>query len=273
MIVTTRDDVVRLSGALVKNQWFTIKAAANVLLQSHPQGIIINCAEMTHVSEEGAKTFLEAIKDIQAAGARIIVSNLPQEVMDVLRSVPGVRSQLPVAATEEEARRSLLLSGAAPGAGVERQVVEGGIVVPILPGLDIDYALVTAGRLARETRAAVHVVYLLEIARHLPLSAPLLEEEASARATLDQTAQQARKQHLQVATHLERVRDPNEGLLQLLKSYHAGYVVLGVAIDHSAEEFSLHEMANTVMHRATCGVLITRKPMPNGDGNSRANGH
>src|SRR5260221_6268820 len=111
MIVTTRGDMVGLSGALVKNQWMTIKAAANLLLKEHPEGIIIDCSELDNVSEEGAKTFLDAMRDIQAAGARIVVCSLPENVMQVLRTVRTVRSQLPIASCLEEARASLRLSG------------------------------------------------------------------------------------------------------------------------------------------------------------------
>ena len=101
MIIETKDDVVRLSGSLHKNQWLTIKAAANLLLQQHPEGIIVDCARLEEISEDGAKTFLEAMRDIEAARSRIIVANLPEKVLAVLKSVPGVRSQLPIAESVE----------------------------------------------------------------------------------------------------------------------------------------------------------------------------
>src|SRR5437879_2535309 len=107
MIVTGKNDIVQLSGALHKNQWLTIKATARLLLQQHSQGILIDCSELTEVSEEGTKTFLEAMRDIQGEGARIVLVNLPDNVLQVMRCVPGVRSQLPIAKSEEEARASL----------------------------------------------------------------------------------------------------------------------------------------------------------------------
>jgi anti-anti-sigma regulatory factor/nucleotide-binding universal stress UspA family protein len=260
MIVTSSEDVVRLSGALVKNQWLTIKAAANLLLQSHPQGIIIDCAELTNVSEDGAKTFLEAIKDIQAAGARIVVCNLPVDVLRVVRSVPGVRSQLPIANSVEEARASLRLGGEAPKTDAEHKSAPGGIVIPLLPGLDIDYALTIACRLARDLKAPVHIVYLLEVARHLPLSSPLGEAEAAAQIALAQAAQLARKVSLVPNAHLERVRDVEEGLLQLLKTYQAGYVVMG-AFAEPVDADRFYELVNALLRRAPCNVLIGRKAM------------
>ena len=55
------------------------------------------------ISEDGAKTFLEAMRDIEAAKSRILVVSLPQQVLAVCKTVPGVRSQLPIADTIEDA--------------------------------------------------------------------------------------------------------------------------------------------------------------------------
>jgi len=107
MIVEARNDTVNLLGALTKNHWQTIKAAANLLLKRNPSGIIINCAGITECTEEGAETFADAQSYIQRHGARIVLCDIPDHVMEVLRRVPGVRSQLPVACTMAQARASL----------------------------------------------------------------------------------------------------------------------------------------------------------------------
>src|ERR1051325_11176998 len=101
MIVSSHSDSVLLRGALHRNEWLTIKALAKLHLQQHSQGILIDCTGLTDVSADGAKTFLEAMHDIQSEGARIIVVNLPDNVLDMIRSVPGVRSQLPIARSIE----------------------------------------------------------------------------------------------------------------------------------------------------------------------------
>lgn len=261
MIITTKDDIVRLSGALVKNHWLTIKAAATQLLQDHPQGIIIDCAELGHVSEDGAKTFLEAVKDIQAAGARIVVCNLPDNVLQVVRSVPGVRSQLPIAHSVEEARASLRLSSSAP-AVAEQELGEKGIVIPLMPGLDVDHAINIAAQVAREYRAPIHLVYLLVVARNLPLDTPLPAEEEAANRMLAQAAQAARKFNIPHVAHLERVRDPEEGILQVIKSSKAAHAILS---GHQTEEEGdrFHSLVDVLLHRAPCNVLIARRA-PNG---------
>src|SRR5438874_4763032 len=212
MIVASKDDVVQLSGFLHKNQWLTIKATAKLLMKDHPEGILIDCSGLSEISADGAKTFADAMRDIQGEGARIIVCCLPDNVLQVIRTVPGIRSQLPIAGSVEEARSSLRLGGSASGITAEKTASAHGVVVPIFPALDVDYALTIAARLARDIRSNVHLIYLLEVARHLPLMTPMGEEEATANRLLGQGLQTAKRLNLPVTTHLERVRDTQEGL-------------------------------------------------------------
>ena len=126
MIIETRGHVVHLSGSLHKNQWMSIRAAANLLLHDHPQGIIVDCAGLENISEDGARTFLEAMRDIESARARIIVASLPQNVLTVIKTVPGVRSQLPIAASVEAARASLKVQRRAPDPAPQPMPIEAG---------------------------------------------------------------------------------------------------------------------------------------------------
>ncbi len=261
MIISSKDDVVQLSGQLHKNQWLTIKATAGLLLKQHPEGILIDCSELTDISEDGAKTFLDAMRDIEREGSRIILCALPANVLQVIRTVPGVRSQLPIANSVEEARSSLRLSTKSPSSAQERTATVGGIVVPILPELDVDYAVAIAGRLAKDLRSTVHLVYFLEVARNLPLATPLPEEETTANRMLEQAIAAAKKHGLMAVTHLERVRDVQEGVLHALKSYHALYVVLGAFADRPEDDL-FHALVDLLLHRAPCNVLIGRKALP-----------
>jgi anti-anti-sigma regulatory factor len=256
MIVATRDDIVRLSGALVKNQWLTIKAAANLLLREHPEGIIIDCGGLTHVSEEGTKTFLEAMRDIKAAGARILVANLPDEVMQVIRSVPGVRSQLPIASSVEEARASLRLGGVPVEA--ERATPEGGILIPLLEKLDVEYALLVAARIHRDLHLPVTLACPLVVARNLPIGAPLPEEETAANKALEQAALAARKLNMPVSRHVERVRDAEEGLLQMIRHFKVSHVIVSAYADRLRDE-SFMKLMDLLFQRAPCNVLIGRR--------------
>lgn len=266
MIIETRDDVVKLSGSLHKNQWLTIKAAANLLLHDHPQGIIVDCAELEEISEDGAKTFLEAMRDIEAAKARIIVANLPKNVMAVCRSVPGVRSQLPIADSVEEARASLRVASRSAASSVtinapRRSAV---ILVPLLADLDLAYGAHLAGRLAKDGKSELRLIYFLEVARTLPLNAPLLEEEKAAQESLAQAMQYARQWNAPAYEHVERVREASESILTAIKTHNANIVVIGAASEPLGGDNHdmFHELVDTLLHRAPCEVVIGRLQSP-----------
>ena len=107
MIVDARANRVTLYGELNSNQWLTIKAAATLLLKRNPTGIIISCSGLEGLTPEGAVTFIHAQQYIQHNGARIVFCEVPAHLLPVLRSTPGLRSQLNVAKTLEEALASL----------------------------------------------------------------------------------------------------------------------------------------------------------------------
>ncbi|HZT42181.1 MAG TPA: STAS domain-containing protein [Chthonomonadaceae bacterium] len=263
MIIETRDDVVRLSGSLHKNQWLTIKAAAAMALQQHPEGIIVDCSRLEDISEDGAKTFLEAMRDIEAARSRIIVASLPQQIMNVLKTVPGVRSQLPIAESVESARESLrrmTQRTPTPTTGPEAGKRKSLILVPLLADLDLSYGADLAGRVARPGRHEIQLVYFLEVARTLPLNAPLVEEERAAQEALSRALQLARPYNLPVSEHIEHVREAGDGILAAIRSYPADIVVLGATseplIGDDYDQFQ--RLIDMLLSRAPCEVLIGR---------------
>ena len=218
MIIETRGDVVALSGSLHKNQWMSIRAAANLLLHDYPQGIIVDCSGLEDISEDGANTFLEAIRDIESAHARIIVASLPQNVLTVIKTVPGVRSQLPIAriyrggaGLPANAHR---VPTAAPRLGRAR--AGRSFVVPFMAEVDLSYGADLAARIARVSRGEVRLVYLLEVTRTLPAERALMEQEQAARKPrLTKAAQLSQRNGTHSPQeHVERVRDAVDGALR-----------------------------------------------------------
>jgi nucleotide-binding universal stress UspA family protein/anti-anti-sigma regulatory factor len=269
MIIETKDDVVRLSGSLTRNQWMTIKAAANLLLTNHPEGIIVDCAHLNSISEDGAKTFLEAMRDIEAAKSRILVVSLPQQVLAVCKTVPGVRSQLPIADTIEDARASLrmanrpgLLRDKKPATDASKRTST--ILVPIVANMELTYGAVLAARISRGSRADIRLVYFLEVPRTLPLNAPLVEEEQAAEKMLREAIETARQEGVTASEHVERVRDAGEGILAVAKNYQVDILVLGATTEPNAgdEHEKFHFLIDTLIHRAPCEVIIGRQTPP-----------
>ncbi len=262
MIIETRADVVKLSGSLHKNQWMSIRAAVNLLLHDFPQGIIVDCSGLEEISGDGAKTFLEAIRDIESARARIIVVSLPEKVLSFIKTVPGVRSQLPIAPTIEAARSSLQMHKRAAATPASSDGSKSGqiIVVPLMADVDLSYGADLAARIARVQRGEVRLVYLLEVTRTLPLNAPLLEQEQAAETALATAAQLAQRNGASPQEHVERVRDSVDGALAAIKTYGATMIVIGAskhAMDHGDHD-RFDQLVETLLHRAPCEVIVGR---------------
>lgn len=263
MIIETREDVVRLSGTLHKNQWMTIKAAANLLLLEHPEGIIVDCSQMEGISDDGAKTFLEAMRDIEAAHSRIIVAHLPEQVMTKCRSIPGVRSQLPIADSVEAARASLRAAKTTrPAAHGAESGKRGALLfVPLIAGVDLSYGVTLAQQMAGGGKAEVRLVYLLEVVRTLPLNAPMPEQEENATQTLERVRALANPQQGGVVERVERVREAVDGIIATAKAQNADKIVVGLASipEEGEESEKVARLIQTLIKRAHCEVVVARK--------------
>lgn len=104
MVIETRDNIVFLSGSLIANQWPTVKTAIHLLLKSAKQGIIIDCAELQMISAEGADTFVDALREIEAKGLPIVVARMPESLQARLEGLAHGRSDAYTAETVEAAR-------------------------------------------------------------------------------------------------------------------------------------------------------------------------
>jgi nucleotide-binding universal stress UspA family protein len=260
MIIEARDDVVLLEGALEKNQWPTIQAAANLLLRQHAQGIIIDGSGVTRCSPEGAMTFRDAMNYIERYRARIVVSNLPDCVMDTVRKVPGVRSRLPIAATLEEARASLSLtrSGVSHTPASRRQLQD--ILVPVFESGSSAAATALACRLVKDEgqNARIHLACILEIPRHLPVTAPLPEEEAIATKVLRRAEKRVKQEGLTPIAHVTRARDAGEEIIHQAEQLGANIIVLSYMPTEDTLDEGMSRVMRTVLDRAPCEVILNR---------------
>jgi nucleotide-binding universal stress UspA family protein len=258
MIVEARGDVISLSGSLTHNNWLTIKAACNLLLKQHPEGIIIDCGGLTQCTPEGALTFGDAIHHIENARARIILVHMPPQVMEVVQKVPGVRSSVAVARSLEEARASLKLGlwSKGPEAAKNGPV----IMVPLLHAWSCEAAIHQACTRARETGGHIYLVSILEVPRSLAMTAPLGEREQQAQASIEKADGLVRKEGCTSTPYIQRGRDYSQTLLEAAQNLKADLIVMGMPGGESAG--TLAGVAQTLLTRAPCEVLVSTTPAP-----------
>ncbi len=293
MIIEARGDVVSLSGSLEKNFWPAIQAAVNLLLRLHPNGILIDASQITNCSDEGARTFLDGMEYISRHHARIVVCHPPPVVLDTLKHMPNLRSQLPVSETCGEGRASLELasdirrrrrsSGRAPEAGGLRPRL---VILPLLGGVGglretIGLALQIGTRrravgtvpdddedegseLTRRQRAGIppllHFISVLEVPRAMPINAPLAEEEQQARAALDEASRIVDGMNITTQSSVARARDVGEEIASQAVNLGAEMIILSLPPPGTPPREQMEPIVDGILQRAACEVIIKNWP-------------
>lgn len=222
MIIEAREDTITLRGAIKSNIWPAIQAAAALLLREHPTGIIIDSSGVSKCTVKGAETFADAFEYIKANNARVVVAGLAPELVEIGKAVPGVRAQLPLADTVEQARASLRLEEVAPHRGSARIAA----VVPMVG--DWRRAVFHADRLALGENCEVHLVDLIRVPYSLPQSAPMPEREVAGQSRVQAAMALVRQTGLQGFSHVERVRSYSAGLVDFTRILKADFAVASI---------------------------------------------
>lgn len=248
MIVESYQDIIILSGSLESNHWETIHTAISLTLRRHPSGVIIDCSGMTHMSAAGAETFHDAMDFIRHHDARIILAAVPEQIMEVLKTVPEVRSQLPVVPTVEAARRSLDLGHEVEddlGKKKKKLVAPENardVVVCLYIGTSIeedDAAMRVASNIADSFPSEIHLVCALVVPRHLPLQAALEESERSAAHAMDRAKRFFDDRQIAHLDRIERARDVAGAILEVLTDIDPELIILPLSRNEMKSEDNL----------------------------------
>lgn len=234
MIVESYEDVILLSGALRSNFWDTVHTAISLTLKRHPTGVIIDCSGIAECTPEGADTFRDVMRFIDEHDARIIVAAVPQPVLEVLKSVPEVRSQLAVAESVEAARRSLdlLIEPEGKKSKSPREVLDK-IVLLLTPGDSCGDLFELAAEQAEAHHSEIEVAFVVVVPRNLPIQAPLAAEEEVAAQALEGAKRELASRHVQHSVRLERGRDVASALEAVIEETGAKRVVVALSPNES----------------------------------------
>jgi anti-anti-sigma regulatory factor len=266
MIVESYEDVISLSGALRSNFWDTLHTAISLTLKRHPSGVILDCSGLTEVTPAGGQTFRDVMEFIHNHDARVIVAAVPPKVLEVLRSVSEVRSQIALADSVEDARRSLdLLAESAGKPGRRRPIERQSKIVVCITGEDIDAeALHLAVQLGEAREAELHLVFIVLVPRDLPLTAPLAREERTATEAIDK-AKAVLDKTIRFVPHVERGRDLASALHDLIEETKASLLVLPLS-PASSEVDNNARMMKSVLTKIREEVIFVRTPCEKANG-------
>jgi hypothetical protein len=202
-----------------------------------------------------------------------VLCEVPESVIAVIRSVPEVRSHVPIAESCEAARASLAVgsmlrtrerqTGRQHGVPTKPRLV----LAPILPGMSsvrevigLAEALSHASPRTRDSHtgaAWIHLAYIIVVPRALALNAPLGEAEDEACRLIAETESLARSCHVEIKAEIARTRDTGDEVVDLAKRLEASKIVLVVPRDLFEDDLS-KQMIRTIMQKAPCEVVLKR---------------
>jgi hypothetical protein len=266
LIVESYDDVIVLTGALRSNFWETIHTAISLTLRRHPTGVIIDCSGITEITEKGAETFHDAIDYVtEHDRARIVVAAVPQHVLDVLRMVPEVRSQLPIAKSVEDARRSLDLLVESDGESKKKKRRDQEFreyqrtVVAIVCGDDSDAELLKVVReFASTNPVKVVVLFPIVVPRNLPLQAPMPDEEALATKAIEEAKRTLTEIRIAHEAKVEHARDLPTLIHDIAEKADAAYVMFAFSQRTPEKLEEGVRLVGTILQKVTRPIIFVR---------------
>ena len=122
-------------------------------------------------------------------------------------------------------------------------------------------ALTLAARLAQMNRGKVFAIYVIEVARHLPLEAELPDEIDRSEAIFAQARDALHERHTVVEFALLQARNAGATIVDEAVNVQADAIVLGIGEKHHVGDATLGQTAEYVLKHAPCQVLLCRTPL------------
>jgi len=122
-------------------------------------------------------------------------------------------------------------------------------------------AIKLACSVARRSKAAVYVVYIIQVKRSLPLNAEISSEIQRAEEVLTHAEDIASEQDCDVETDLLQAREVGPAIVDEAMERDIDLIVLGMPYKRAFGMFSLGTTVPYVLREAPCRVLLCREPI------------
>ena len=135
------------------------------------------------------------------------------------------------------------------------------ILVPVDGSRASLNALSLACVLAKRNKGRVHAVYVIEVARRLPLDADLSPEAKRGEEILKQARQVADSLDSEVADDLLQARDAGHAIVDEAIERAVDSIFLGTTYKRPLGEYRMGNTAQYVLKNAPCQVILFRAPV------------
>lgn len=119
-------------------------------------------------------------------------------------------------------------------------------------------ALALACHLSKRNKGTVYAVYVIEVARNLPLDAEMSNEASSGEAVLTEAEHVADEVDYKISGELLQARDKGHAIVDEATDRNVDAIVMGVGYESGRGEFANAEDAEYVVRNAGCKVILFR---------------
>lgn len=133
------------------------------------------------------------------------------------------------------------------------------ILVPVAGNPIDEEAIGLACRVAKAAKGRVYAVYVIEVARTLPLNAELAPEVRKGENVLDHAERVAEELDYEVDTELLQAREVGPAVVDEAIERGADLIILGIPYKKRFGEFHLGKVAPYVLKNAPCRVWVVRQ--------------
>ncbi len=132
------------------------------------------------------------------------------------------------------------------------------VLVPV-HGDDSDEAsLSLACRLAKESKGKVYVLYVIEVARRLPLDADISQETAKGEQVLQRMEKLGKELQADIDAEILQARDAGPAVVQEAVDREVDAIVVGIPYKRRYGVFSLGNTVPFILKNSPCPVLLWR---------------
>ena len=135
------------------------------------------------------------------------------------------------------------------------------ILVPINGNPTSDEMVALACQMSKRTKGEVHVIYIIEVKRTLPLDADLPPEAERGELILEQAEKVAGEMGTQIQADLLQARDVGPTIVDEARERGADLILLGISYKRRFGEFDLGRTVPFVLKHAPCRVWVCRQPV------------
>lgn len=133
------------------------------------------------------------------------------------------------------------------------------VLVPVNGNPTDEEMIQLACELVRRSRGDVHVIYIIEVKRTLPLDADLPPEAERGETVLEQAERRAEELGERIQADLLQARDVGPTIVDEARERGADLILLGVTYKKRFGEFDLGRTAPFVLKHAPCRVWVCRQ--------------